>query len=290
MTMSTIAMVFLAFFAVSASATVLRARSRNSTASYVTANPVKTTQENEHSMYDELGATAKGCPKDLHSFSRDPTQYTQEKWEHFLGLSLRPAVSALVARRRTENNSAPIKVFECGCGVGAVLLDITKLFPDQKFVLSGVDFSQAQVDVANRCLPAKSTVHQGNCSDLHGLVDTGSADLVISYCSGFRAVSSDADAREQLSELLRVANPQAVVVATHIVMPAGEAPSGPQCTDPTIHPGYQLSHKWWTERRGAMAPRRALHFIDDAEYRSNDVEKMKCRYAMWFDGEGTLEG
>lgn len=269
--------------AVSGSARVLRASSRNSPG-YVS------TQEREKEMYAKMGEETKGCPKDLFRSSRNAEQYTPaSKWTDWMRASTGPAVSALVARRQAENASTPIRVFECGCGAGGALSTIPRLFPEQKFALNGIDFSAPQVEVAQRCLPAGSTVATGNCSDLHGRVASSSADVVLSIGSGFRAVASMADAKNQLSELLRVASPGAVVAITHVVMPAGDSRSEPQCTDPQ-DTGFQIPHKWWADELKALGSNRAVHFIDDPQYRANEFEKFKCRYSVWIDRKGSLEG
>ncbi|MGH7981441.1 MAG: class I SAM-dependent methyltransferase, partial [Limisphaerales bacterium] len=98
------------------------------------------------------------------------------------------------------------QVIECGCGAGAFLSSLVRLYPG--VVVSGVDYSSSMVNKASKGLDGRFVV--GDIRDLHFLPEAA-YDCVLSFGTLFY-LDSVKDAKRAVREMVRLVKPGGVLM------------------------------------------------------------------------------
>lgn len=93
------------------------------------------------------------------------------------------------------------RVYECGCGAGAFLASLQRLFPG--ITVSGMDYSDSLVKVASSALEGE--FKQGDIRDL-SFLPAAAYDHVISF-GAFQYLNSEQDAEKAVHEMARLVVP-----------------------------------------------------------------------------------
>ena len=93
------------------------------------------------------------------------------------------------------------EVIECGCGAGAFLASLIRLYPGIR--LSGIDYSASLVRAASEALDGR--FEQGDIRDL-SFLPAAAYDCVLSF-SAFQYLSSSEDAERAVREMARLVKP-----------------------------------------------------------------------------------
>ena len=95
------------------------------------------------------------------------------------------------------------RVYECGCGAGAFLASLQRIYPG--VAVSGMDYSESLVKVAASALEGE--FKQGDIRDL-SFLPAASYDHVISF-GAFQYLNSEHDAEKAIHEMARLMAPNA---------------------------------------------------------------------------------
>jgi ubiquinone/menaquinone biosynthesis C-methylase UbiE len=102
------------------------------------------------------------------------------------------------------------RVYECGCGAGAFLASLQRIYPG--ITVSGMDYSESLVKVAASALAGE--FKQGDIRDL-SFLPGASYDHVISF-GAFQYLNSEQDAEKAVHEMARLMAPGATLTIGEI--------------------------------------------------------------------------
>ena len=148
--------------------------------------------ERWHDIYQNKAA--KHADAELH-VTGGYDMFTMEQWDD--------VVSKVTRRLPLEGK---LHVHECGCGSGAFIGSLKKQHPE--ITLSGVDYVQALVDIANKRLgtgEGEPAFKQGDIRSLPFLADNFT-DRTVSF-GVFQYLNSADDARKATEEMFRITKP-----------------------------------------------------------------------------------
>ncbi|KAI8913795.1 S-adenosyl-L-methionine-dependent methyltransferase [Powellomyces hirtus] len=131
------------------------------------------------------------------------------------------------------------RVFEAGCGSGAFLMEIAKLY---EVTVDGSDFGEELVEIAKQNFP-NGKFGVADVQDLSQVAETEAYDATLSHGVWYY-LSTPENAEAALKELLRITKPGGSIYVGDLDDPLQIAAQGRFCGG---EGGFKLEKKWWID-------------------------------------------